>query len=116
MELSGREVSVVELQNIHKRYSSHSVLNGVSLTIRRGETMAIIGANGSGKSTLFRIIAGLTASNQGTRRIIPPNAKQDLIIGYAPDRLPKLRFTPREYLRHGKLTVLSIWSMSPNDS
>jgi len=50
---SGREV--LELKDIAKSYGEKRVLTGVSLTVRRGERVAIIGANGLGKSTLLRI-------------------------------------------------------------
>ncbi|RIY17092.1 cobalt ABC transporter ATP-binding protein, partial [Bifidobacteriaceae bacterium WP012] len=40
-------------------------LNNLSLTIRSGERVAIVGKNGSGKSTLAKIIAGLTAPDSG---------------------------------------------------
>ena len=50
---SGRDVLVVD--GIHKAYGAKKVLQGVSLTVRRGERVAVIGANGLGKSTLLKI-------------------------------------------------------------
>ena len=41
------------------------MLNGVSLTLNRGETIALVGPSGSGKSTLMRVLAGLYDPNRG---------------------------------------------------
>jgi phosphonate transport system ATP-binding protein len=52
--------AVVEVRRVSKTYDrSTSILKGISLTLRRGEMVALIGASGSGKSTLIRAIAGL---------------------------------------------------------
>jgi len=88
-------MAIVELDHIRKRYSKEYVLRDITLSIRRGEITAVVGANGSGKSTLLRVVAGLTAPSGGKRTM-----DGQPVIAYAPDRLPKLRFTPREYLRH----------------
>lgn len=56
---------VVELKNLHKRFGSVEVLRGVSLSVRRGEVVAIIGRSGSGKSTALRCIDALETIDQG---------------------------------------------------
>jgi len=53
---SGKEVLTVE--EIKKAYGDNQVLDGVSLSVRRGERIAILGENGIGKSTLLRILTG----------------------------------------------------------
>jgi polar amino acid transport system ATP-binding protein len=52
-------MSLVELVNVVKRYGQHTVLNGVSLRVEKGEIVAIIGRSGSGKSTMLRCVDGL---------------------------------------------------------
>jgi polar amino acid transport system ATP-binding protein len=59
---------LVELQDVIKRYGSHTVLNGVSLAVEKGEIIAIIGRSGSGKSTMLRCVNGLEPIQGGSVR------------------------------------------------
>ncbi len=52
-----------------KAYKLHYALNGVSMKIRRGETVGIIGTNGSGKSTILKIITGVLHPTSGEVRV-----------------------------------------------
>ena len=54
------------MENIHKRFGQNHVLNGVSLSINRGQVVAIIGRSGSGKSTLLRCLNGLEKIESGS--------------------------------------------------
>ena len=61
---SGRDV--LEVSHVAKAYGEKKVLVDVSLTVRRGERVAIIGPNGLGKSTLLKIVTGNLAPDAGT--------------------------------------------------
>ena len=55
----------IRLEDVHKSFGSNQVLRGTSLTIRRRETLVILGASGSGKSVLLRHIVGLHKPDRG---------------------------------------------------
>jgi polar amino acid transport system ATP-binding protein len=59
-------MSLVELKDVVKRYGQNQVLNGVSLTVEKGEIIAIIGRSGSGKSTMLRCVNGLEPIQGGS--------------------------------------------------
>ena len=57
---------MLELKKIKKNYGERTVLDISCLTVKKGETVAVVGPNGSGKSTLLKIIAGVIKSDSGT--------------------------------------------------
>ena len=57
---------ILEVENIKVRYSGLPVLQGVSVSVKPGETVCVVGANGSGKSTLLRAIMGSQRVFEGT--------------------------------------------------
>src|SRR5215470_11212858 len=82
--------TILELTDIHKHYSNGDTtvraLDGVSLTIRRGEFVAIMGQSGSGKSTLMNIIGCLDRPTSGSYRVLGKEA-----ANLSPDELAALR-------------------------
>src|SRR5262249_22468021 len=63
---SGRDV--LSIEGVDKAYGEKQVLRGVSLVVRRGEKLAIIGPNGLGKSTLLKISMERLSADAGTVR------------------------------------------------
>jgi ABC-2 type transport system ATP-binding protein len=57
---------MLSLTSVTKRYGSLTALDGVSLTLARGEFFGLLGPNGAGKSTTMSLIAGLRAPDSGT--------------------------------------------------
>ncbi len=97
---SGREVLTVDA--VSKAYGPKSVLEGVSLTVRRGERVAILGPNGLGKSTLLKIATGNLDADSGTVKW-----GHETRVGYFPQ-------DHREALLDPDATPLdTVWSVVP---
>jgi len=77
---------VIAVDGLRKAFGSQRVLNGISLAVKRGETLAVLGRSGTGKSVLLRIIIGLEKPDSGSVRI----HGQD-IAGLALDQLGEVR-------------------------
>jgi len=85
-ELEQHGGASVAVENLHKTFGSHKVLDGVSLSVNRGETLAVLGRSGTGKSVLLKIIIGLETPDSGSVCIHGQN-----IAGLAIDRLSEIR-------------------------
>jgi len=59
-------MSVLQVNNVSKRFGSLVAVRDVSLTVAKGELRAIIGPNGAGKTTFFNLISGFFPPNAGT--------------------------------------------------
>ena len=56
---------MIEVRDIHKSFGELEVLHGVSLEVKRGEIVSIVGASGAGKTTLLQIMGSLLAPDSG---------------------------------------------------
>jgi simple sugar transport system ATP-binding protein len=59
-------VPILELKNINKSFGPIEVLNDISLQVRAGEVLCLLGDNGAGKSTLIKIMSGVYTTSSGT--------------------------------------------------
>lgn len=63
-------MSVIEVNNLHKRYGDHVAVEDVSFTVERGEIFGIIGPNGAGKTTTVECLEGLRQPDRGSARVL----------------------------------------------
>jgi ABC-2 type transport system ATP-binding protein len=96
---------MIELKNLTKRYGDLVAVNGLNLSIARGEIFGFIGPNGAGKTTTLRMMGGVLAPTGGSviidgmdMAVEPERVKRN--IGFIPDR-PFLyeKLTGKEFLR-----------------
>jgi branched-chain amino acid transport system ATP-binding protein len=59
---------MLDVAGVHTYYGESHVLHGVSLEVRPGEAVALLGRNGVGKTTLIRTVVGFTPPREGTVR------------------------------------------------
>jgi phospholipid/cholesterol/gamma-HCH transport system ATP-binding protein len=76
----------VVLRGLHKAFGDQVVLNGIDMTVARGETLAVLGRSGTGKSVLLRIIIGLEKPDTGS-----VNIHGQEIAGINPGKLNEMR-------------------------
>ncbi|HET7495181.1 MAG TPA: ATP-binding cassette domain-containing protein, partial [Candidatus Limnocylindrales bacterium] len=60
------DVPIIALDDVHSFYGNIEALQGISLTVGRGEIVTLIGANGAGKTTTLKTISGLIHPRQGS--------------------------------------------------
>jgi ABC-2 type transport system ATP-binding protein len=96
---------MIEIRNLTKRYGGFIAVDGLSLTVDRGEIFGFLGPNGAGKTTTIRILAGLSQPTTGEVfvdgiDVIAEGTRAKSLMGYIPDR-PYLyeKLTGRELLQ-----------------
>ncbi|MDQ1374497.1 MAG: branched-chain amino acid transport system ATP-binding protein, partial [Actinomycetota bacterium] len=98
----GEAPPVLEVSGITKRFGGVTALDDVSLELREGEVLGIIGPNGSGKTTLFDIISGFQSADEGVIRYEGVD-----ITGLGPDERARRKLVRRfqDARLFGSLTV-----------
>ena len=86
--------TIVALESVSKLYNKSTVLDSISGSFRKGESVAFVGHNGCGKSTLLKILAGLVRIDGGRVRY-----SGKLRFSYVPEKFSGLEVTMEQYLR-----------------
>jgi ABC-2 type transport system ATP-binding protein len=96
---------VIELENLVKHFGEVHAVDGVSLTVPKGEFFAVLGPNAAGKTTTIKMIVGLIKPTAGRARVAGFDIQQQPLeararLSYVPD-FPFLyeKLTPAEFLR-----------------
>jgi ABC-2 type transport system ATP-binding protein len=94
LNFRGRDVtSLIEIEGLTKRFGGFTAVDGVSLTVAKGEVLGFLGPNGAGKSTTMRMLAGFITPNAGRARICGHDVQEDGVaarrnLGYLPEGAP----------------------------
>jgi len=63
------ETSVIEINNLHRRYGKLDAVSGLTLSVRAGKCYGFFGRNGAGKTTTIKCLLNLLRPNSGTARV-----------------------------------------------
>jgi iron complex transport system ATP-binding protein len=107
-------VALIELKNVSFAYGTQPVLRGISLSVREGEMLGIIGPNSSGKSTLLRLLAGVLRPSSGSVTVGGESIcnlrrrEAAKIVSFVPQETPvSFPFTVFEIVLMGRTPYLS---------
>jgi gliding motility-associated transport system ATP-binding protein len=95
---------LVEASDLHKAFGQIVAVDGISLSVRKGEVLGFLGPNGAGKSTTMKMITGFLAPDQGTSKICGFDVEDEPLaakskLGYLPEGAPLYaEMTPRSFL------------------
>ncbi|OFW18739.1 MAG: ABC transporter ATP-binding protein [Acidobacteria bacterium RIFCSPLOWO2_02_FULL_59_13] len=119
---------LLEVQDLHAWYGDSLALHGVNFSVRKGETVSLIGRNGAGKSTTLKAIMGIVRKRSGAIRLrgidlvgLPLHQVARAGIGYVPedrgifsslDVFENLMLPPR--IESGGFTLQQIYELFPN--
>jgi branched-chain amino acid transport system ATP-binding protein len=103
--------TVLEVKGLRASYGATPILQGVDMTVAKGEIVSLIGRNGVGKTTTMRCLIGLLRTGAGSIRLqgqdiatLPSDARARLGVGYVPQgREVFARMTVAENLMVGEL-------------
>jgi branched-chain amino acid transport system ATP-binding protein len=119
---------MLEIRDLHAFYGESHILHGVSLDVRKGEVVTLLGRNGAGKTTTMRSIMGIVGKRTGSIRLngaelvgLPSNRIAKLGIGYVPEERgifsslnveENLMLPPM--VKAGGMEVEAIYTLFPN--
>ena len=96
---------MISLSGLTRRFGPVTAVDGISLSIKRGEVLGFLGPNGAGKSTTMRMVTGFLAPSEGTVTVCGFDVSRDSLevqkrVGYMPEGAPLYGdITPLAFLR-----------------
>ncbi|WP_347861643.1 ABC transporter ATP-binding protein [Salimicrobium sp. PL1-032A] len=107
---------MIEAVNIRKRFRSETIIEDVSLSVRKGSVYGLLGSNGAGKTTLLRMLSGILKADEGSVRIdggtvFENNQVKERIIFLQDDLYFFSQYTPKQMAAFYKETYPS-WDES----
>jgi len=117
LSLTSSDTPALQLRGLRKHFGRPAV-DGLDITVRRGELYALLGPNGAGKTTTLRMVTGLLAPDEGQVEVLgidmardPAAAKRGM--AYLPDdALLYGKLKPPEYLEF----VAGLWGLRPEEA
>src|SRR6266540_1142679 len=93
MSQTPRPAPIVLIEGVSKLYGSVAAVSDVTLEVRRGEVLGLLGPNGSGKTTLLRMLTGYLSPTTGRLSVAGYDTERQRMearrrIGYVPESLP----------------------------
>jgi len=62
--------NIIEIKNLYRKFGKFTALNGINLSLKKGEILGLLGPNGAGKTTTIKIITGLLPPDNGTVKLM----------------------------------------------
>ncbi|BAO89755.1 ABC transporter ATP-binding protein [Caballeronia cordobensis] len=91
--------TALELDGVSRVFAGRAVLNNLSLNVKRGQFVSMLGASGAGKTTLLRILAGLDQADSGRVRVAGARS----VVFQEPRLVPAKRVWENVVIGHGRL-------------
>ncbi|MDR1614883.1 MAG: ABC transporter ATP-binding protein [Campylobacteraceae bacterium] len=100
---------MIEIVNLSKKFSSAYVLKDINLSLKKDESVIILGQNGAGKTTLVRSILGEQIPSSGSVRIAgidPLKEREEALkhIGFVPQLPPPIKLIVKDLIRYAALS------------
>src|SRR5262245_45434388 len=92
MVRTAMNANVIEVTNLTKRYNGANAVDGISLSVARGEIFGLLGPNGAGKTTTILMLLGLSDISDGQARVRDHDPTREPLavkrqVGYLPDQV-----------------------------